>query len=583
MSALRNQLRGRDAAYLMALLKNGDSDGPLVRAAYAELSGRGSLPEYAEGMFDVTSPGPGDVPDPLESSATPIIPDPMVEDLPIYGRKVVGPRTPLGGDPVPGAPMHSQEEVDDYYKRGIDPKTGDMIPSGADQGMLERGFRVVMGADGRPTYMMASDTTGMSQGLTGSAPIQAAEQRRLVTGNEGEKPAYWESGTRRGLDGGSVDVLVPTQANREYNAALQNRLAADRVSQRTGVSAEQLLDPEVRFTANRDARNADLAARRAKVKRDAMYAGGSHNINAANRNDNAYMAELAERDPAKHDAIKEQRSQPWGGMDVEYSQDPRTGRVTYKQTAPQANTAVQVAEIQAGASRDNATAEREARIAAQELARLDAEKNREFDAEQRQLDRDARMAEGNAAREAATVQRQEELDLRRQQHEENMLRIQQQDAAAQRRHEEALAANAEQAAARQQQFEARFGLDKGKMDADRAAQEQAMERAERERKLGTLESLYGPGVRNIADGDYESPSAQTALETMAAKSDQSWTGFYNADATRMDAILERIGVNDPATRRTLVNKFGLSAMPFSGPGGRSGPISGLVNWFSGAY
>lgn len=329
MSALRNQLRNRDPYYLMALLNNGESDDPLVRAAYEELSGRGALPEYAEGMFDVTSPGPGDVPDPLESSATPIAPDPTVEDLPIYGRKVVGPRTPLGGDPVPGATMHSQKEVGDYYKRGIDPKTGDMIPSGADQGMLERGFRVVMGADGRPTYMMASDTTGMSQGLTGSAPIQAAEQRRLVTGNEGEKPAYWTPGTRRGLDGGSVDVLVPTQANKDYNAKLNERRQKlnylDRMELDTGVRPTDIpATQEERYFAEENARRSSRAQAAREWRQMAKSVGGSQNINSSNEAQIRALVKMERDDPEAYRRMQAENMRP---RNVQYKFNPRTGQV----------------------------------------------------------------------------------------------------------------------------------------------------------------------------------------------------------------------------------------------------------------
>ena len=289
-------------------------------------------------ILDASAPT---VDDQLDAAATDIPLDPMVEDLPIYGRKVVGPRTPLGGDPVPGATMHSQKEVDDYYKRGIDPKTGDMIPSGADQGMLERGFRVVMGADGRPTYMMASGTTGMSQGLAGSAPIQAAEQRRLVTGNEGEKTAYWEPSTRRGLDGGSVDVLVPTQANKDYNADLNaQRQSRDHLRRMTKLAREMNPNakpediaglvgavPETQAERHRmqmEARARAQGMREGRMQEERQYAVGSHNINSGNEKAIRQLVELRRRDPALHDKMVAENARP---RNVQYRFNPRTGQM----------------------------------------------------------------------------------------------------------------------------------------------------------------------------------------------------------------------------------------------------------------
>lgn len=335
MSALRNQLRGRDEAYLMALLKNGDSDDPLVRAAYAELSGRGALPEYAEGMFDVTSPGPGDTPDPLESAATPIVSDPAVEDLPIYGRKVVGPRTATGNDPVPGAPMHSQDEVDAYYRRGIDPKTGEVTASGADQGMLERGFRPVYTEDGRVAYQMSGSTEGMSQGMTGSAPVQRVEQDRLV------RTGYWDRDKKAGPLGASTEVLVPTPKNKNYNAALNaQRQSRDHLRRMTKLATE--LNPNAkpediaglvgavpetqaeRHRIQMEARARAQGMREGRMQDEALYARGSHNINAGNAQAIRQLAALQRRDRDLHDQMVAENMRP---RNVQQRFNPRTGQM----------------------------------------------------------------------------------------------------------------------------------------------------------------------------------------------------------------------------------------------------------------
>lgn len=257
---------------------------------------------------------------------------------------------------------------------------------------------------------------------------------------------------------------------------------------------------------------------------------------------------------------------------------------------------IRVAEIQAKAASDQIESERESRvsqqqwleqtrIAAEERAAERAEANavaqRQFESEQKALDRDARASEGNAAREEANAMRQADLEDRRRQHEETMRRLESQDAANQRRHEEAQAANQQQFDRSTQQFEARYGLDEQKIEAERKATEDAMRRAEREQLMRSMEGMYTPGVRNIAEGDYESPEAQKALRSMAAASDQTWLGFWEEDGRRMDGILERLGVNDPVQRRQLVERFGYGLEnDFFGMGG-DGRGGALSYWLAG--
>lgn len=246
---------------------------------------------------------------------------------------------------------------------------------------------------------------------------------------------------------------------------------------------------------------------------------------------------------------------------------------------------IRVAEIQAKAASDQVAAERESRVSQQQWAettRLAAERARqEFEKEQNRINNEARMAEGNAARQAANELRQKDLDDARLKHEELMGRMNAAEDEAARRHDAAQTESKNQFTAQMKQFEARYGLDERKIEAEKQAAADAMQRAEREQLLRSMESSYTPGVRNIAAGDYESPEAQEALRQMAAASDQTWLGFWEADGRRMDGILERLGVNDPVQRRQLVERFGYGLEnDFFGAGG-DGRGGALSYWLAG--
>lgn len=310
-------------------------------------------------------------------------------------------------------------------------------------------------------------------------------------------------------------------------------------------------------------RSADKAARKAEVSKRAMLA----------QNPMGYIG--------RDDITEEQRA---------IVTDRLQGR-----RKPADDPRIRIAEIQAKSATDAATSERESRvsqqqwlettrIAAEERAAARAEANavaqRQFDSEQKALDREARMAEGDAVREEAAAQRQADLDERQRQHAETMQRLESQDAANQRRHEEAQAANQQQFERSTQQFEARYGLDETKLKQAEKEAADLKARIESESLLKPMEAQYGEGVRSIAAGDYGTPAAQDALQQMARDSDQGWLGFWEADGRRMDAILLRLGVTDQNARRALVEQFGYGSpglLPGSGDG-RGGLLS---NWFAG--
>jgi hypothetical protein len=80
-----------------------------------------------------------------------------------------------------------------------------------------------------------------------------------------------------------------------------------------------------------------------------------------------------------------------------------------------------------------------------------------------------------------------------------------------------------------------------------------------EQQLSISERAFGPGVRDIVGKQYDTPAAVEAFSNIAKQANQSWTGFWEADAQRMDAILYRLGVSDPAVRHRLVEEHGLNA------------------------
>jgi hypothetical protein len=167
------------------------------------------------------------------------------------------------------------------------------------------------------------------------------------------------------------------------------------------------------------------------------------------------------------------------------------------------------------------------------------------------------------------------------QHEENMkandLRIEQmrvESKAAGDRHAAEMQAN-------NNQFQQKIGLEERKLTAETGSRLTAQEDLKREQSLAPLAAQYGEGVRHIAAGDYATPQAQDALRKLAKQSDESWFGFGQKDAVRMEAILQRLGVNDPDARSQMIERFGYEpSNNFLGMGG-DGRGERLSYWFSG--
>jgi len=256
---------------------------------------------------------------------------------------------------------------------------------------------------------------------------------------------------------------------------------------------------------------------------------------------------------------------------------------------------IRVAEITAASADAQAAAEREARIsqqqwlentriAAEERAAARSEQNaiaqRNFDSEQKRLEREAAASQGNSARAAANELRQKDLDDARLKHEELMGRMTAADAEAARRHEAALAESKGQFSAQQQQFDAKYGLDEKRLDQAKKEADDLKAKLESEALLKPMEVKYGEGVRAIVAGDYGTPAAEDSLKAMAQDSDAGWFGFWEADGKRMDAILSRLGVTDQDARRALVERFGYGS-PGLFPGSGDGRGGLLSYWLAG--
>lgn len=213
--------------------------------------------------------------------------------------------------------------------------------------------------------------------------------------------------------------------------------------------------------------------------------------------------------------------------------------------------------------------------------RAEREKDRTMTREERQAAREAderRFAEERARRDQEWKERSAQFDrdfaLRQGQ-------TTQEAEASRQRHEQAMVGLSAQLAKIQNEGEALAS--KTEMDREQAQRMMDLaQKAERDKLIAAEVQRYGvPGIAELMSGNYETPGAEEALEAIASGADRSWTGFYNSDASRMDAELARLGIADPEMRRQLVTRYGLATT--FGPSSRSGPISGFVNWLSGPY
>jgi len=252
---------------------------------------------------------------------------------------------------------------------------------------------------------------------------------------------------------------------------------------------------------------------------------------------------------------------------------------------------------------DNLRRRGEASDESPEMARLNAQIA--ASAQEARLERDARAAEAEAERQlrmdlakAESEQRDADREQARQEAEDRFqLQMQgikdaqnAQAASLQKMrqdHELAMADLAQKRVALEQNNPG--ALAQSEFERNQRARDDAMRAAQREQMMAEAVGKYGVGIRDMLDEEnpsFSTPAAVAALENIAADADESMAGFYPSDAGRMDAILSRLGISDPAVRQALVQKHGLGLLPTRGigaHGGRGGLISGLYNYFNPTY
>jgi hypothetical protein len=207
--------------------------------------------------------------------------------------------------------------------------------------------------------------------------------------------------------------------------------------------------------------------------------------------------------------------------------------------------------------------------------RTEREKDRTLTREERQAAREAderRFAEERARRDQEWKERSAQFER------DNALRrdtLAQEGEVARQRHEQGmvglqgqLAQITNQGAATTEQL----ALTRQKMEDESRIRDEAMKRADLERRQAAAVQQYGPGAAHILANDFNTPDAQAAFRSMAAQADQTWNGFFTEDARRLDSILVNLGITDPEKRRQLVQEYGINS-DFLGQQGRGSMLS----------
>lgn len=189
---------------------------------------------------------------------------------------VVGPRTDDGRKPRLAPTFRDAEEAAEYYVRPRNPETGELMPSRADEAMAARGFVATDTPLGESAYQL-----GYVAGEP--APEGVIDELNYYRNHRlpnGELAYQMES-----KDGptGTFEVLAPSPALRKYQADRAQKLSAERVASKTGLSAAPLMDPEARGAAYRKYHADRKQAQMDRLANRNWLAGGSQNINSGNR------------------------------------------------------------------------------------------------------------------------------------------------------------------------------------------------------------------------------------------------------------------------------------------------------------
>jgi len=204
------------------------------------------------------------------------------------------------------------------------------------------------------------------------------------------------------------------------------------------------------------------------------------------------------------------------------------------------------------AARQEGREEREAVRAAEEL------KYNARSAEEK-LRHDALMAQGTQRHEAMMTQLQNGNTAAAQAHATKLAEITSMIEENKSRNNATLAGQKLAADAQIKTAEINAGVLTDKLGATEKQLAKTTEAGQAAKREAEAVALAGPGGMDIVRGNLETPEAQEALKRLAAKADQTWNGFFTEDARRLDAMLVRIGIVDPAQRRQLVQQYGIDS------------------------
>jgi len=139
----------------------------------------------------------------------------------------------------------------------------------------------------------------------------------------------------------------------------------------------------------------------------------------------------------------------------------------------------------------------------------------------------------------------------------------------------ALEAAKVQADGRVKEAEITAGATADKLQTITDRQDKQMELQAMQKREAEAIAMAGPGGADLVHGRLGTPAAQDALKELASQADKTWTGFHQADAARLDAMLVKIGITDPATRRDIVQNYGINASNFPGQPGRGSRLTSM--------
>jgi hypothetical protein len=516
-------------------------------------------------------------PAPLDMSSTDTLPGDQPGTMRVWNQRTrqydtvrkptapVAPKPdPTLGSPVGSGPAFSTEAERDRYNAR--PKyTGEQ-----EQAMRDAGATWAEIAEAR---MSPRDRDMMGVGQSGYAPVYSP------SGGVTYLPRAPGAGTANAAtDGRMVGKEVD---NRDRNPSLQRPDLEARgyvptmVDGPNGPEMVYMLTPE-KLKANRELGQQQSNARMMSRLRDAA------GITNPTEEDLALTADqLRERGRAKKLADRQAKELQWRAQ-VMMRAGNRAGALAlpglddWQRSVIAGGPTPLGVEAARAARRDGGDDARLAAIQAQmETAAADREQRRQ-EFEQSMNDREAEREQRRDDSQAEHTRRLEEF---RAANARAMAELRARDDATRMEWDTRARMNTENAGVERAKAEA---AEKLKADEARRNEEMLRKKEHERTVIAPLEAQHGAGIRHIIAGNYETPEAQASMESMAAASDQSWTGFYNSDALRLDATLQRLGITDPSVRLRLVNQYGLGPMAAFGPGGRSGPISGIVNWMYGA-